>query len=241
MPANPYDDMAAQYDADVAQNAINSLYAMPNTLALLPDVAGRRVLDAGCGSGHYTAELVRRGASVVAIDASEKMVALGRRRLGPDAPVSWHVVDLARPLAFLADRAVDVVLAPLLLHYLPDWSVPLAEFRRVLRPGGVLVVSVHHPFLEFELAESDNYFAVESWSETWVKGGLPVTMTFWRRSLDAILGSITGAGFGLDAVREPMPAPECEERFPAQWKQLTTHPRFLFVRATALPSTTPAG
>ena len=88
MPTNPYDEMAVHYDADVARNPINSLYAMPNTLALLPDVSGLRVLDAGCGSGYYTRELVGRGARVVAVDASPRMVGLARRRVGPDAPVT---------------------------------------------------------------------------------------------------------------------------------------------------------
>lgn len=236
MPQNPYDVMAVQYDADVAQNAINSLYAIPNTLALLPEVKGRQVLDAGCGSGHYTAELVRRGAQVVAVDASERMIEIGRKRVGEAAPVAWHVGDLSRPLDFLADASVDVVLAPLLLHYLPDWSVPLSEFRRVLRPGGVLIVSVHHPFLEFELSGSGNYFAIESWTETWIKGGLPVMMTFWRRPLEAMLGPLAAHGFALDTLREPLPVPECEERFPAAWKELTTRPRFLFLRATAGPA-----
>jgi SAM-dependent methyltransferase len=233
MPHNPYDELAANYDADVAQNPITSLYAMPNTLALLPDVAGLRVLDAGCGSGHYTAELVRRGATVVAVDASARMVEAGRRRVGEGAPVTWHVADLNKPLTFLPDAAVDVVLAPMLLHYLPDWSGPLSEFRRVLPPDGVLVLSVHHPFCEFELSGSDDYFATEAWSETWVRGGQTRVMTFWRRPLSAMLGPLADAGFRLDVLREPQPLPECEQQYPEAWRVLTTRPRFLFLRAVA--------
>ena len=48
-------------------------------LALLPDVSGKRVLDAGCGPGHYAEELVNRGASVVACDVTPAMVELGPR------------------------------------------------------------------------------------------------------------------------------------------------------------------
>lgn len=233
MSKNPYDEMAAHYDADVAQNPINSLYAMPNTLALLPELSNRRVLDAGCGSGYYTAELVNRGARVVALDASAQMLRIARRRLGADAPVDWHVADLAEPLDFLPDATVDVVLAPLVLHYVQDWSGPLGEFRRVLRPGGVLVATVHHPFCEFELSGSDNYFAVEQWSEMWFKGGLPVTMTFWRRPLEAMLRPLAEAGFDLDVLREPQPLPEAQARSAEVWQLLTTRPRFLFLRLTA--------
>lgn len=233
MPPNPYDEMAAHYDTDVAGNPINALYAMPNTLALLPDLAGRRVLDAGCGSGHYTAELVARGARVVAVDASRRMLDIARHRLGPDAPVDWHAADLAEPLDFLPDAAVDVVLAPLVLQYLADWSGTLAEFHRVLTPGGVLVATVHHPFCEFELSGSDDYFAVESWSETWISDGLPAVMTFWRRPLQAVLGPLAEAGFGLDLLREPQPLPEARAHSAEVWQALTTRPRFLFLRLTA--------
>ena len=46
--------MAAEYSADNADNAFNALYERPATIALLGDVKGRRVLDAGCGSGLLT-------------------------------------------------------------------------------------------------------------------------------------------------------------------------------------------
>ena len=56
-------------------------------------------------------------------------------------------------------------------------------------------------------------------------------MRFWRRPLDAILGALTDAGFGIDDVHEPQPLPECRERFPDVWEQLSRRPEFLLVRA----------
>lgn len=70
------------------------------------------------------------------------MVDLARQRLGEDADL--HVSDLAAPLPF-ADAKFDDVVASLVLHYLEDWADPLAELRRVLKPGGRLFVSVIHP------------------------------------------------------------------------------------------------
>ncbi|MDQ0381711.1 SAM-dependent methyltransferase [Amycolatopsis thermophila] len=75
-------------------------------------------------------------------DSSARMVELARQRLSADAAV--QVADLGSPLPF-PDGAFDDVVAALVLHYLGDWTAPLAELRRVLRPRGRLIVSVHHP------------------------------------------------------------------------------------------------
>jgi len=71
------------------------------------------------------------------------MLEMAHRRLGADADL--RVVDLAGPLPF-SDDAFDDVVASLVLHYLEDRGPTPAELRRVLRPGGRLLVSVDHPF-----------------------------------------------------------------------------------------------
>jgi 2-polyprenyl-3-methyl-5-hydroxy-6-metoxy-1,4-benzoquinol methylase len=65
-----YDTIASRYAAGVDEQPCNALYERPATLALLTDVGGRDVLDAGCGPGWYTDWLARNGARVVAIDCS---------------------------------------------------------------------------------------------------------------------------------------------------------------------------
>ncbi|MER6984459.1 methyltransferase domain-containing protein, partial [Streptomyces carpinensis] len=79
--ANDYDSFAEAYSAENENNLVNAYYARPAMLALAGDVAGRRILDAGCGSGPLSAALRDRGAVVTGIDASAGMLALARRRL----------------------------------------------------------------------------------------------------------------------------------------------------------------
>src|SRR5690242_4441219 len=86
MPDQPiartgYDQLADAYAAQVATKPHNAFYDRPALLALLPAVAHRQVLDAGCGSGIYTEWLVNHGATVLALDASPKMVAHAQARL----------------------------------------------------------------------------------------------------------------------------------------------------------------
>src|SRR5690348_3951070 len=111
---NPYDQMATVYEADASDNAYNAHYDRPAVLELLGDVANKRVLDAGCGPGLYAEELLARGAEVVAVDASEPMVELARRRVRGEATVMR--ADLNEPLPF-ADDEFDVIVCPLVIHY----------------------------------------------------------------------------------------------------------------------------
>src|SRR5215469_3775633 len=167
--ANDYDSFAEAYAAENETSLANAYYERPATLALAGDVAGRRVLDAGCGSGPLSAALRDRGAIVTGIDSSAKMLELARQRLGASADL--HLADLGSPLPF-ADGAFDDVIASLVLHYLEDWTAPLAELRRVLTPGGRLIVSVEHPFSsQMQAGRGASYFATRKWSFEWTLGG----------------------------------------------------------------------
>ena len=99
------------------------------------DLHGRRVLDAGCGTGRATAALAARGADVVAVDLGERLVARTRRRCACRALVGT-VLSLPFPNA-----SFDVVLSTEVIEHLPDPAAAVKEFARVLTPGGHLVLS----------------------------------------------------------------------------------------------------
>ena len=92
MTATDYDDFAAAYSVENERNLFNAYYARPAVLDLAGEVSGRRILDAGCGSGPLAAELRDRGAEVTGFDVSAAMVDLARQRLGDDADL--HVARL---------------------------------------------------------------------------------------------------------------------------------------------------
>ncbi|MFC5288836.1 class I SAM-dependent methyltransferase [Actinokineospora guangxiensis] len=212
--ADGYDSIAEAYSAENETSLMNAYYERPAMLDLAGDVAGLRILDAGCGSGPLSAVLRDRGAVVTGVDASAGMVELARRRLGACADV--RVADLADPLPF-ADGAFDVVVASLVLHYLRDWGPVLGELRRVLTPGGRLIVSVEHPFvinlMRREAGEKPDYFQTCERIEDWALGGQSARLRFWDRPLHAMTDAFVGAGFRIDVISEPAPAPEAHELF----------------------------
>lgn len=109
---------------------------------------GERLLDIGCGAGRHSVEAVRRGADVVALDLS--LDDLRRARTGVE---EFGDVDVPQPGAFLAargdarripfdDASFDRVIASEVLEHIPDDDAAIAELVRVLRPGGVMAVTV---------------------------------------------------------------------------------------------------
>jgi SAM-dependent methyltransferase len=213
--ANDYDSFAEAYSAETEANLINGYYARPAMLDLAGDVAGRRILDAGCGSGPLFAALRERGAIVTGIDKSAGMLELARRRLGDDADL--QLADLGSTLPF-PDDMFDDVAASLVLHYLQDWGPALAELRRVLKPGGRLIVSVDHPFavnlMHREAGRKPDYFATYNHTAEWTMGGQTAVMSFWHRPLHAMTDAFTAAGFRIAVISEPPPAPGARELFP---------------------------
>jgi ubiquinone/menaquinone biosynthesis C-methylase UbiE len=99
----------------------------------LPPVAGRRILDVGCGSG-FNLQLLRTWGEVVGIDQSPAAVE-SAHRYGP-ADVGSALV-LPHP-----DASQDLVTAWDVLEHLPDDAAALREWARVLKPGGYLAISV---------------------------------------------------------------------------------------------------
>ncbi|MER6008041.1 class I SAM-dependent methyltransferase [Nonomuraea angiospora] len=228
-PINDYDRMAEGYTAENETSLLNAYYERPAMLELAGDVAGRRILDAGCGSGPLFAALRDRGAIVTGIDASAGMLEQARQRLGADADL--QVADLAGPLPF-PDEAFDDITASLVLHYLEDWGPTLAELRRVLKLGGRLLVSVDHPFsialFQHMAGEKPKYFETHSRTEEWTMGGQTAQMRFWNRPLHAMTEAFTAAGFRISVISEPPFVPEARELFPEELREIEpTRTRFL--------------
>lgn len=210
--ANDYDSFAEAYAAETESNLINGYYTRPAMLDLAGDVAGRRILDVGCGAGPLLAALRDRGAIVTGIDPSAKMLDLARQRLGDGTAL--HQGGLGdEPLPF-PDAAFDDVVVCLVLHYLEDWAAPLAELRRVLVPGGRLIVAVNHPFVYHLIRPEGDYFATEQWSEEYTFDGQAAVLTYWHRPLHAITNEFVAAGFRIAVMSEPPPAPGAREAFP---------------------------
>ena len=218
--------MADAYNARVDTHPHNALYERPAVFSVLPPLSGLTILDAGCGSGWYTQQFLDNGAArVVCVDISQKMADAARARLGTRAQVL--TADLAEPLTFAADGEFDLIAAPLVLHYLADWMPTLLEFRRVLKPGGILAFSTHHPIMDVKLFDLPDYFATAYIEDEWDTG----KVSYYHRSLTTILNTIVEAGFAIEKLLEPQPVPAMQVTHPELYDKLMHNPWFLVIRA----------
>lgn len=225
-----YDELAEAYAAMVDTKPHNAYYERPATLSLLPEVTGKRVLDAGCGPGVYTEWLVAHGAEVLALDANEKMVALAKQRLVGKAQV--RQANLEAPLDFLQDESYDIVLSPLVMDYVKDWEPVLREFYRVLKAAGCLVFSIEHPYMKYATHHlMSNYYKVERVEYIWRGFGKPVTVPSYRRPMSAVVNPLLKVGFSLDQILEPIPTEEFLEKDPEDYEELMRSPGFMCLRA----------
>ncbi len=107
--------------------------------------AGEKVLDAGCGTGLYTIRAAKAGAEITAIDPSEEMLGVLKSKLeelSPEVGKRIRIIHCGAENIPLPDESVDVVISVTAMEFFRDRDAALSEFRRVLKPGGRVVVGV---------------------------------------------------------------------------------------------------
>ncbi|MCL6416416.1 class I SAM-dependent methyltransferase [Aestuariirhabdus sp. Z084] len=227
-----YTDYADEYEAAIQENIFNGKFERPSLLGLLPALNGKQVLDLGCGPGVYAAELVARGAIVTGIDVSEKMIEITRSKMG-DA-CRCYVQDISIGLPDEPSEQFDIVICPLVIHYLADLNRLFSDVHRVLKAGGLFVFSTHHPYPDFERSPSANYFATEAVVEEWDTLGRPVPVTFYRRPISAIANAIAEAQMFIANISEGKVSKALKQASPELYSRLSTSPHFMFYQCKPL-------
>ncbi|MDD1794575.1 malonyl-ACP O-methyltransferase BioC [Enterovibrio makurazakiensis] len=122
-------------------------------MAQVSEWQNKTVLDLGCGTGYFSEKIALKGAHVIALDLSEKMLEQARVRCGNTLQ---YLSGDAESLP-LADDSVDLVFTSLALQWCNDLSVPLREMRRVVKPGGTILFST--------LLDGSLYELKQAWCE----------------------------------------------------------------------------
>jgi SAM-dependent methyltransferase len=192
---------------------------------LLGDVAGKRVLEVGCGAASAARWLATQGARVVALDLSAGML----RHARAEAEATGVRVPLLQADAMrlpIADNAVDLAFTAFgAVPFVDDSAAVMREVFRVLRPGGRWVFAVTHPmrwiFLddpgEGGLVAIHSYFDRRPYVEYDEHG--TATYVEHHRTLGDRVRELVGAGFVLDDIIEPE-WPAGHEAVWGQWSPL---------------------
>ncbi|MFI6265879.1 class I SAM-dependent methyltransferase [Micromonospora sp. NPDC051006] len=180
-----YDTVAVSY-ADQVRDALAGEPYLRGSLAMFADLVhvagGGPVADVGCGPGHVTAHLRELGVDAFGIDLSPAMVGVARR----DHPGLRFEVGSMTDLD-LADASLAGLLAWWSLIHVPDDTVGtvLGQFRRALRPGGLLLLGFH--------------VGDQSRLKTQGYGGHPMKVHVHRRRPEQVTTWLRDAGFTVEA------------------------------------------
>ncbi|HUS15801.1 MAG TPA: methyltransferase domain-containing protein [Chloroflexia bacterium] len=209
---NVYDDYAAEYTAMVVEREAHDLAQAPMITELLEavgDVAGRDVLDAGCGEGYLSRLLAARGARVTGVDVAGRLVSAARAR-DPEGRITYLVHNLSRPLPDAVGR-FDLIASHFVLNDVPDYQGFIATLAAVLRPGGRAVFSMNNPYSFVVRNHIKNYFdsgVAYPYRGMWKQG---VKVRFYQHTLQEYMDTFLAAGFRLERLLD-IPTPEAMMR-----------------------------
>ena len=227
------------------------LFNTPTFLDILPDISNLDGLDIGCGEGHNTRLLARRGARMTGIDISERFIEHAHAEEERETLwISYRVADAAN-LPYPA-KTFDFATGFMSLMDMPQVERVVFEAYRVLKPGGFFQFSISHPCFDtphrkklrneqgkayaFEIG---GYFHnLDGEVEEWTFSALPLEkqeqvekfrVPRFTRTLSEWLNLIIGAGFTLECFAEPRPSDEVVREHP-NIQAAQVFPYFLIVR-----------
>lgn len=187
-------------------------------LRLLGDVAGRRILELGCGGGQCSIAFARQGATAVGLDLSDEQLAFARRLARQHGVSVDFLQGDAADLDRFADASFDVVFSAYALQYVEAIERCLAGVARVLAPGGLLVFSLDHPFRAVfwdEEEDEDSVVATRSYwrrgAMEWQFGGSGEWMRSFHRTVGDWVDLLAAAGLAVRRILEPEPQLTPEE------------------------------
>ncbi len=217
---------------DVHRDHLNT----PAFLEMLPDVTGRSGLDIGCGEGHNTRMLARRGARMTAVDIAETFIghAMAEEQRQP-LGIEYRVAS-AVALPF-PDGAFDFATAFMSFMDIPETAKVMSEAYRVLKPGAFLQFSICHPCYDtphrralqdatgktYALEIGDYFRNQQGEIEEWLFSDAPAETTAglprfqiprFTRTLSQWVNGLLDAGFTLDRLGEPKPGDDAVRAHP---------------------------
>lgn len=158
-----YDTIADDFDAIAnAYDTQRRVEIVFDEMLRSENLAGRRMLDVGCGTGWFSAAAARRGARVTSLDVGLRLLELTRRRCAT-RPVAGDACALP-----FADGAFDVVISSECIEHTVAPLVAVREIRRVACPGGLFLITVPNKVWRFAATVANGlglrpYDGYENW------------------------------------------------------------------------------
>lgn len=247
--AEEFHDEIADWYSERKKGSYEFKIQLPVILNLLGDLQGKSLIDIGCGPGVYSVEFAKRGADVLGVDISQKMLDKARNNAST-ANVKLTLRKSDAHSLPSTDGLFDI--AVLILMNLNTKVVE--EVARILKPGGLLLFSDTHPMIESKGRWEGNgigasrvvedYFSQDKkeWrmsmspSGEWVRAQEPspertIILRYHKRTIEQSVNMIADGGFRILRIVEPKPGEDVKKSDPIHYERCSRIPYFIIYLA----------
>jgi ubiquinone/menaquinone biosynthesis C-methylase UbiE len=208
-----WDKRADEWSRYVEKEDPNRVFVSDPVLwNMLQDINGLIVLDLGCGEGYLSRKLARKGAHVIAVDISEKMIAIAKEKT-KDECIDYRV-ETSSLLKSVPAESVDRVVSNYVLMDVPDLEGTVQEIYRVLKPKGEAVLIFSHPcFPMYAIERSPGLVINYGWKKPYFTdhvmkmprwSSFSEGFTMFHRPLSKYWKTFQKAGFEIAGFEEPL-------------------------------------
>ena len=243
-----WNQMAEAYERFTdGEDSYSARIEWPCVRPLLPSVQGKRVLDLGCGTGHFTFLLETLGpAALVGVDLSQAMLDIAAHKAREAHSIARFVHGDA--CAYQPGPPFDLVFSSTLTHYIPCLEPFFTHLYDLLAESGACVLSVMHPVYSAQYParhEDGSFPGDEEWSVRYLDRRERAYIQPWIEYNDQVddflsesyhhtfadyVNAATAAGFALTRAEEPAPPAEWEQKYPERYQAFIETPSFLVMR-----------
>ena len=179
------------------------------TANLIGDIIGKEYVELGCGGAQNSIALAKSGAKVTAVDLSSNQLSHASstcEKLG----ISVNLLQAnMQSLDYFPDNKFDGILSVFALEFIEDIDIFFSESNRILKKGGVLIISTTHPLGAFEWDSEANNLSVTDYFnppiEIWREQGQSNPGVTYFRTIEELFSKISENGFTVKKLMEPKP------------------------------------
>lgn len=230
---------AEEWDLHIARrnerDSIRLYQTDPVLLEFFKESQGKVILDAGCGNGYFSTVLAQRGARVIGVDVSEKMIELAKSHALADGLKIDYRVDSVTELSSLKDRSIDRIVSNYVLMDLPNLEAAIQQFHRVLKKRGDAVLVISHPCFprKYRKNSSAHKVCIE-WEKSYLEDhiiqsppcpGFSEEFVAFHRPISKYWKVFKESGFEVTEILEPTVSGREEEMNSDVNERLAPYPR----------------